>query len=104
MKLGNRKVVIGGLTAIAFTSLTAFTNVTPDTTSDTNPFSATPSVEYQSLTMTGSSGIGKYSSLFMSGRVTTTLDAILVDSKTIGSKNPVKSQAGIAKILSLIHI
>lgn len=100
MKLGNRKVVIGGLTAIAFTSLTAFTNVTPDTTSDTNPFSATPSVEYQSLTMTGSSGIGKYSSLFMSGRVTTTLDAILVDSKTIGSKNPVKSQAGIAKIFT----
>lgn len=100
MKLGNRKVVIGGLTAIAFTSLTAFTNVTPDTTSDTNPFSATPSVEYQSLRMTGSSGIGKYSSLFMSGRVTTTLDAILVDSKTIGSKNPVKSQAGIAKVFT----
>lgn len=100
MKLGNRKVVIGGLTAIAFTSLTAFTNVTPDTTSDTNPFSATPSVEYQSLTMTGSSGIGKYSSLFMPGKVTTTLDAILVDSKTIGSKNPVKSQAGIAKIFT----
>jgi hypothetical protein len=59
MKLGNRKVVIGGLTAFAFTSLTAFTTVTPDTTSDTNPFSATPLVEYQSLTMKASSGIGK---------------------------------------------
>ena len=47
MKLGNRKVVIGGLTAVAFTSLTAFTNVTPDTTSDTNLISATPSVLYQ---------------------------------------------------------
>ncbi|KAB1438524.1 cell wall hydrolase [Candidatus Galacturonibacter soehngenii] len=100
MKLGNRKVVIGGLTAIAFTSLTAFTNVTPDTTSDTNPFSATPSVEYQSLTITGSSGIGKYSSLFMPGKVTTTLDTILVDSKTVGSKNPVKLQAGIAKVFT----
>ncbi|MBA4685558.1 MAG: SH3 domain-containing protein [Candidatus Galacturonibacter soehngenii] len=100
MKLGNRKVVIGGLTAIAFTSLTAFTNVTPDTTSDTNPFSATPSVEYQSLTITGSSGIGKYSSLFMPGKVTTTLDTILVDSKTVGSKNPVKLQAGIAKVFA----
>lgn len=100
MKLGNRKVVIGGLTAIAFTSLTAFTNVTPDTTSDTNPFNATTSVEFQSLSMAGSSGIGKYSSLFKPGKVTTTLDVIKVDSTLNGNKKPVKAQAGIAKIFT----
>jgi uncharacterized protein YgiM (DUF1202 family) len=100
MKLGNRKVVIGGLTAVAFTSLTAFTNVTPVTTSDTNLISATPSVLYQNFTMAGTAGISNYdfSSLFMPGQLTTTLDTVMVDSSLSGSKNLVNAQAGIAKI------
>ncbi len=104
MKLGNRKVVIGGLTAVAFTSLTAFTNVTPDTTSDTNLISATPSVFYQNLAMAQCGGISNYnldfSSLFMPGQVTTTLEAVIADSTASGSKNPVKAQAGIAKLFT----
>ncbi|WP_099467223.1 cell wall hydrolase [Konateibacter massiliensis] len=100
MKLGNRKVVIGGLAAVAFTSMTAFTNVTPDTTSDTAPYSLTTSVEYQSLTMAASSGIGKYSSLYMPGQVTTTLDAIVADQVPAGGKTSMKTQAGIAKIFT----
>lgn len=102
MKLGNRKVVIGGLTAIAFTSLTAFTNVTPDTTSDTNLISATPSVLYQNLAMAQSAGISNldFSSLFMPGQVTTTLDTIIANSTLSGSKSPVNAQAGIAKLFT----
>jgi SH3-like domain-containing protein len=100
MKLGNRKVVIGGLTAVAFTSLTAFTNVTPDTTSDTNHMIATPSVLYQNLAMAKVGGISNFSSLFMPGQVTTTLDAITADATLSGSKTPVNAQAGIAKLFT----
>lgn len=99
MKLGNRKVVIGGLTAVAFTSLTAFTNVTPDTTSDTNLISATPSVLYQNFTLAESGNIN-VSSLFMPGQLTTTLDAIIADTSSSTTKKPVKAQAGIAKLFT----
>jgi SH3-like domain-containing protein len=99
MKLGNRKVVISGLTAVAFTSLTAFTNVTPDTTSDTNLISATPSVLDQNFTL-ADSGIVNFSSLFMPGQLTTTLDAIIADTSFSATKKPVKAQAGIAKLFT----
>ena len=100
MKLGNRKVVIGGLTAVAFTSLTAFTNVTPDTTSDTNPISATPSVIYQNIALAECGGISNFASLFMPGQVKTTLDAITTEATLGGSKIPVNAQAGIAKLFT----
>jgi len=104
MKLGNRKVVIGGLTAVAFTSLTAFTNVTPDTTSDTNLISGTPSVLYQNLAIAQCGGISNYSldfsSLFMPGQVTSTLDSIVLDVTTNGTTNTVKAQAGIANLFT----
>lgn len=100
MKLGNRKVVIGGLTAVAFTSLTAFTNVTPDTTSDTNLISATPSVLYQNNKLADFAGNLDFSSLFLAGRATSTLEEILENTSYASSKNPVKAQAGIAKLFT----
>lgn len=100
MKLGNRKVVIGGLTAVAFTSLTAFTNVKPDTTSDTNLISTAPSVNYQSLAMAEYGGISSFSTLFMPGQMTTTLDDVKAESTISGDKNPVNTQAGVAKLFT----
>ncbi|OYP55993.1 hypothetical protein CG709_01340, partial [Lachnotalea glycerini] len=100
MKLGNRKVVIGGLTAVEFTSLTEFNNVTPDTTSDTNPISATPSVIYQNIALAECGGISNFASLFMPGQVKTTLDAITTEATLGGSKIPVNAQAGIAKLFT----
>jgi SH3-like domain-containing protein len=104
MKLGNRKVVIGGLTAVAFTSLTAFTNVTPGTTSDTNLISGTPSVLYQNLATAQCGGITNYSldfsSLFTPGQVTVTLDSAVKSTSTSGTKSQVKAQAGIANMFT----
>lgn len=106
MKLGTRKVVIGGLTAVAFTSLTAFTSVTPDTTSEINLTNVTPSIVCQNLAVAeyiSTSGYGiDMAALFMPGQVKISKNTktAQVKSGSVGEKSAVNAQAGVAKVFT----
>lgn len=95
MKLGNRKAVVTGLTALAITSVSALSGFTTEAASDTNLINATPLVVCQNSVNMATAGIN-ISSLHMPGQLSNTGYSVTTDEK--GKELVLK--AGIARLFS----
>lgn len=95
MKLGNRKAVVTGLTAMAITSVSAFSGFTTEAASDTNLINATPLVLCQNTFNVATAGIN-INTMNMPGQLSNSIYDVTVDE----AGKDIVLKAGIAKVFS----